>query len=228
MSSALVNTEPGHQGYLWKLGPRDVVKGNLHWHWFPDTCWDQEQGQVWKLAHLDPSVGFWDQLRLLRSHSKLRGSSKKTDPPHHFSETTGAFVDARLLYWVLHLLGLLLSSRDPVRWWESSSLFHRWDNRVAQPRSGGGAWDLALELLGSQLRPKQPGSLLIMKRLEDCAGVSPTDPHLRNLFPGSTGCWDSQVGRDCHSVNTRGSHCNWEWLWGWVSQNSTYFFNCRC
>ena len=228
MSSALVNTEPAHQGYLWKLGPGDVVKGSLHWHQFPDTCWDQERGQVGKWAHLDPSLGFQDQVLLLRSHPRLRGSSKKTDPPHHFSETNGAFADARLLYWVLHLQGLLLSSGNPVRWWESSSLFHRWDNRVTQPRSGGGAWDLALELLAPQLQPKQTGSRLIRKRLEACAGVGPTDPRLHNLFPGSTGSWDSQVGGDCHSANTRGSHRNCKWLWGWVSKNSTYFFNCWC
>lgn len=226
MSSALVNTEPAHQGYLWKLGPGGCCEGQsaltpVPWHLVrPGTGTGLETGPSWSLCRiLGPATA---------AHSKLRGSSKKTDPPHHFSETTGAFVNASLLYWALHWLGLLLSSGDPVRWRESSFLFHRWDDRVTQPRSGGGAWDLALELLASQLRPKQPGSLLIRKRLEACAGVGPTDFRLHHLFPGSTGSWDSWVGRDCHSVNTRDSHGNCEWLWGWVSQNLTYFFNCRC
>ena len=225
MSSALVNTEPAHQGYLWKLGPGDVVKGSLHWHRFPDTWWDQERGQVWKLAHPDPSVGFWDQLLLLIQSLEVP-LRKQT-----------LHITSQRLQGLLSMPAscterfICLGSFCPLAtlWGgESSFLFHRWDDRVTQPRSGGGAWDLALELLASQLRPKQPGSLLIRKRLEACAGVGPTDFRLHHLFPGSTGSWDSWVGRDCHSVNTRGSHGNCEWLWGWVSQNLTYFFNCRC
>ena len=174
------------------------------WKWQPTPVFlpgeSQGQGRLWAAVYV-----------VTQSRTRLKWLSSSS-----------------LLYWALHLHGLLLSSGDPVRWRESSFLFHRWDDRVTQPRSGGGAWDLALELLASQLRPKQPGSLLIRKRLEACAGVGPTDFHLHHLFPGSTGSWDSWVGRDCHSVNTRGSHGNCEWLWGWVSQNLTYFFNCRC